>query len=57
MNKHLESLPVGEMIAITDTNLFEVLLYGMIKSKLIVVWLSFEWKTVSLVSLHGINTT
>lgn len=56
MNKHLGSLHVGEMVAITDTNLFEALLYGKVKSKLI-VWLSFEWKTISLFSLHGINTT
>lgn len=34
MNKHLESLHVGEVIAITEsTNLFETLLYGKIKSK------------------------
>lgn len=34
MNKHLESLRVGEVIAITESaNLFETLLYGKIKSK------------------------
>lgn len=34
MNKHLESLHVGEVVAMTEsTNLFESLLHGKMKSK------------------------
>lgn len=55
MNKHLESLHVGEVIAITETtNLFETLYMGRLEVKFI-VWLPFEWKPLSLFSFYGLN--
>lgn len=55
MNKHLETLHVGEVIAITETtNLFETLYMGRLEVKFI-VWLPFEWKPLSLFSFYGLN--
>lgn len=55
MNKHLESLHVGEVVAMTEsTNLFESLLHGKMKSKvhrLVAFWIHYE-KTISHLFSH-----